>query len=284
MKLLLKAFGQSEKYTIRERAELLMDFHKLISEKLGHFDWKIYNRKTARINILDYDNSFPAVYTQVKQGLNACAVKPIRYKEDDIAEITSMCNFHNTINDSFGIEYTLGFPSNRFPAFVFGITNMKDQELFTKEKILEIVDLVIKTWKPEMLCVTNPDYFHSISKAPTSKSPKKGIPWSGWFTYVSESIEPKQSEIKMQSLNISRIEMIEGYGKIYWVTEEIFDERNKEHILKALSLEDYFIDNDIIMSSSRIGNAQHVVYCIACRRRDTGYAAYDHPLYAILNT
>jgi hypothetical protein len=243
MNLTLKAFGQSEKYTIKERAKRVLDFHKVICEMLGHFEWKVYNKKTALIDIRDSANSYPDIYSQVKKGLNAKVVKPIRYKEDDIADITSSCNFYNTLKDSYDIEYSLGYPSGRFPAFKFGITNMKDHELFTREKILEIVDLVIKTWKPEMLCVTNPDFFHAISK-----THKNGTPWSGWFTYVAESIEPKQSDIDTKSLDIARIEVFDKHGKIYWVTDEMFEERNKEHILKALSLENYFMDNNIKMT------------------------------------
>ncbi len=242
MNLTLTAFGQSKKYTIRERTDLIINFHKKISDIIGQNDWKIYNKKTAIINICDYQKAYPEIYTQVKQGLNSKLVKPIRYKEDDIADITSSCNFYNIDKNSFNVEYSLGYPSNIFPSFRFGITSMTDQELFTKDKILEIAHLVIRNWNPEMLCVTNPDFFHTISK-----SHKHGTPWSGWFTYVSKSLEPNHKN-KSGNIDIASIIDIQGYGKIYWVTDDMFDMRNKEHILKALTLEKYFLDNEIKMT------------------------------------
>ncbi len=36
--------------------------------------------------------------------------------------------------------------------------------------------------------------------------------------------------------------------------------------------------NLLIHEDVKIYCAQHALYCIACRRRNTGYAAYGHPL------
>lgn len=263
MSLILKAFGQSAKYSIKERAEIIIDLHSKVCKLLGHYDWKLYNSKTVEIDIRDIENCFQHVISQVKKGLNAKVVRPIRYKDDDIADITSNCRFYNTEIDSFDIDYSIGFPSYYgFPAKSFGIKNIKDEKLFTKEKIIEIAKLVIETWKPDTLCVTNSSFLHELSK-----SNEYGTPWTGWFTYVSNEIEPNESKTiisiikpksinrQLEKLNLAKIESIFGLGKIYWVCDERFDDKNIEHVNKALELEKYFKNNDVILTHRKNGSA-----------------------------
>lgn len=79
MTLLLRAFGNSEKWTIRERTEIVLNFHQEVSSILHHYEWTLLNSKTTKIDIRKKEESYPHVLTQVKKGLNAKVTKPIRY-------------------------------------------------------------------------------------------------------------------------------------------------------------------------------------------------------------
>lgn len=250
MDLSLTAFGQSDKFTLKERSEIIMEFQSSICELLNQYTWKVYNNKMELVDFQNYNESLSIVYKQIKKGLNTGAVKIIRFKQGDIAPITSNCSFVNPNRDSFNIDYSIGYPSDWFPAFRFRLTNMKDENLFTKQLLYKISLLVIEKFKPEMLCVTSPKFFHSKSIAPLPKSPIKGIPWSGWFTYVSDEVLNK-SNMTTSKIDVERIEKLEGLGQIYWISERQFDENNSEHIERAQKLEQYFIDNKIQMLHGR---------------------------------
>jgi len=98
MGLLLRAFGESAELTIKKRARLILDIHLEVSSILQNYKWTLLNRKTAVIDIREKEESYHVVLSQVKQGLNAKVSKPIRYKEEDTADISNKCDFYEKEN------------------------------------------------------------------------------------------------------------------------------------------------------------------------------------------
>lgn len=167
--------------------------------------------------------------------MNAKVVKPIRYQENDVADITRSCWFYNLDNQSFNAQYSIGYPSDAFPSLIMTVDNITDKNIFSKEVILKISNLFIEQWNPYMLCVTDRKYFLDISKASELHTP-----WTGWFTYLSEDIKqlPKDLDFK-----------IEDYfrGKIIWTTDEYFSVENNLHVQNALALENLFYKNSVLI-------------------------------------
>jgi hypothetical protein len=248
MDLMLRAFGQSGKFTLKERANLIMLLHRQVSDLIGQYEWKVVDKKTIWIDIRDIDSSYPNVLKGVKSGLNAKVVNPIRYKEDDIADITSSCWFSNKSHKDHSVRYSIGYPSRGgFPALSIGIDNIRNENIFTKEIIHNLSLLFIKAWKPDFLCVTDRTYFHKISKATEKK-----IPWTGWFTYLSNDLVNQKSkknflgkilsfkETNLNRIGLNRIEDVNDIGKIYWTCDEYFNSENQNLVDIALKLEEYF--------------------------------------------
>jgi hypothetical protein len=228
MNLLLTAFGQSPKLTIKERAEKIIELHGKFCDIVGVYEWKLYNPKTAIIDIRNIEASYSEIYKQVKQGLNTAVTKPIRYKENDIADISSHCWFYNLNSKSFNALYTIGYPSKYVPSIVMTVENITDPNIFTKEIILKVAKLFVSEWKPYTLSVTDKEYFHRISKASELKTP-----WTGWFTYLSDELKPLPTNIKFKTQK-------EDNGVIVWTTDEYFKADNTDHIKNALELENIF--------------------------------------------
>ena len=255
---MLRAFGQSEPYTLRERTNRILDLHEQFSCLVGHFNWKVLNKKTVEIDVREKQTAYPVVLQKVKQGLNAKVVNPIRYKEDDTADVPSSCTFLSNEYKDYRLTYPLGYPSHYgYPGLSICIDNMHDEQLFNKERVEQIAKLFVTSWKPEMLCVTDREYFHNISKASENR-----VPWTGWCTYISNGLlERAHSQRGLlknffsPGLNhtIDRLadfetETIEGLGKLIWTGVEPFTQVNKEQVNKAIKLELYFIENKIRLS------------------------------------
>jgi hypothetical protein len=228
MNLRITAFGQSSKLTIKERAEKVLELHKKFCDIVQVFRWKVYYSKTITINMQEPSLAYPEIFKQVKKGLNAKVANPIRYKENDIADITSNCWFYNLDTKSFNVQYSIGYPSNYFPSIIMTVENITNEEIFTEEIIFKISKLFIEEWHPYMLCVTDPEYFHKISKA--SELP---IPWTGWFTYISNELKPLPKNIKFKTEQVNK-------GQLIWTTNELFNVDNAEHVKNALELESIF--------------------------------------------
>jgi len=229
MNLRITAFGQSPKLTIRERAEKVFALHKKFCDIVQLHQWKLYNSKTIVIDMRDQSSAFPEIYKQVKKGLNAKVAKPIRYQENDIADITSNCWFYNLNSKSFNAQYSIGYPSDYFPSILMTIENITDHVLFSKETIVKISKLFIEEWQPYTLCVTDSKYFHDLSKASEFHTP-----WTGWFTFLSNDLKqlPKNLKFKVDEL---------ATGRVVWTTDEYFSVDNENHVQNALELENIFL-------------------------------------------
>lgn len=241
-KLLLRAFGESEALTLHERTEIILNVQNEISSILQHYEWALYNKKTVVVNIKDRENAYPLVFTQVKKGLNAKVAKPIRYKEEDIAGISSSCNFYESKNLTKGaiINYRLGYPAKAFDGFMFGIENINESMTFSKEQLQRIIELIVVRFKPLFLSLVEEDFFHNISKASENE-----LPWTGCLTYVSNKVTETEIPKKFKAVPFK------GLGQIVYTYK---DDPYGSYIVDrdlALELEQFFIDNNIRASKRK---------------------------------
>lgn len=226
MELFLRAFGNSKKLTIKERAEEVNQIHLKVSEILAIDSWFLWSKTKTTLNIKDTQLSFPLIYAEVKSGLNTGLATRTRYKDDDIADISSSCIFHTDSIKDLSIKYEIGYPSSNISS---GLKICIDNiQKLSEEKIMALSKLFIKEWKPESLTVTEDDFFHEVSKAYDLK-----VPFTGWFTYLSYDI---LNQDFIDSISTKKNE-IENIGLMYFISNHPFDIKDKESVSKALDFE-----------------------------------------------
>lgn len=257
MNLMLKAFGQSEDLILRDRALKVMDLHLKLSNLLEIYTWRIFKKKYELFDIRNTEKAFELIYWKIKSGLNSKVANPIHYKETDYCKYTSSCWIEQVFPNDFRIEFSLGAHGYYgYPPMMVGINPIKDNTKFPIDKLNDIARLFIREWKPEFLCVTDRDYFHKVSKAS-----EHDLAWTGGYTFLSKGLlerrpmkvlqklfNPKFDVISEIEKNGFDIENINDLGYLIWVTKEVFDGNNSEHVSKALRLEKIFLKNDIKIS------------------------------------
>lgn len=230
----LRAIKPAENLTLAQRTERILSQQRFISDELKTWAWFLTDK--TEIDIRD-DACKHLIYKQVKKGLNAKMVKIIRYQPDDIPDAQSSCIFiisKKFYPEPFIVSHRLGYYGEYSKTESINVDQfIREKHLNNEPTITALIERILKEYKPRELYLSSKEYFHNYSNTPETE------PWTGWITYLDNSIHLPKSKPKFCKVNQT------PSGTIFQTTDDLFDENNPEHIKNALRLEKWFKDNNV---------------------------------------